>query len=64
MRYETSSTLVYNVIDMWSRKVVLGTSFIQIPKIDVYSNGALLFIDMDNVRYPFRQGYRINKIQL
>ena len=49
------------MIDMRGRKVVLGTRFIQIPKVDTDSNGALLFIDRDNVRYPFHQGYRINK---
>ena len=49
------------MIDMWSRKFVLGTRFIQVSKIDADSNGALLFIDRDNVRYPFLQRYRINK---
>ena len=58
---DTSSIVVDNLIDVRGRKVVFGTRFIQIPKIDADSNGALPFIDMDNVRYPFRQGYRINK---
>ena len=49
------------MVDVWSRKVVFGTSFVQISKIDTDSNGALLFIDKDNDRYPFHQGYRINK---
>ena len=60
-KYDTSSIVVDNLIDMWSRKVVLGTIFIQVSKIDTDSNGALLFIDRDNVRYPFRQVYWINK---
>ena len=45
---------------MQSRKVFLGTSFIQVSKINTDSNGSLLFIDRDNVRYPFHQGYWIN----
>ena len=46
---------------MWSEKVVFGTSFVQISEIDADSNGALFFIDRDDIRYPFRQGYGINK---
>ena len=46
---------------MQSRKIVFRTSFFQVSKIDTYSNGALLFVHRENVRYPFCQGYRINK---
>ena len=58
---DTSSTFVGNLIDMQSQKIAFGTSFVQVSKIDADSNGALLFIDGDNNRYPFRQGYKINK---
>ena len=49
------------MIDMWRRKVVLGTSFIQISEIDTDSNSSLLFVHRNNIQYPFRQGYRIDK---
>ena len=39
----------------------LRKSFVQVSEIDVDSNGALLFVHRDNVRYPFCHGYRINK---
>ena len=58
---DTSSIVVNNLVDMRSGKVSFGTSFVQISEIDVDSNGALLFIDRDDVRYPFHQGYGINK---
>ena len=54
-------TLPNNMVDMQSRKVVFGTNFVQISKIDRDSIGALLFIDSDDVRYPFREGYGVNK---
>ena len=58
---DTSGIVVDNLIDMWSGKVVFGTRFVQSFEIDADSNGALIFIDRDDVRYPFRQGYGINK---
>ena len=49
MKDDTSSTVVDNLIDVRGRKFFLGTSFIQIPKVDTNSNGSLIFIDKDNV---------------
>ena len=46
---------------MRSGKVVFGTCLVQIFEIDENSNGALFFVDTDDVRYLFRQGYGINK---
>ena len=58
---DTSSTVIDDLIDMRSQEIVLRTSLVQFSKIDTDSNSALLFCYRDNVRYPFRQGYRINK---
>ena len=56
--------VINDMIDVWSREIVLRTSLIQVSKIDTDSNSALLFGHRDNVRYPFHQGYGINKPHL
>ena len=43
------------------REIVLRKILIQVSKIDTDSNSALFFGYRDNIRYPFHQGYEINK---
>ena len=58
---DTPIGFINDLINMWSRKFVLGTSPIQISKIDAYPNSALFLSYMDNIRYPLCQWYGINK---
>ena len=46
---DTPSTFIDNLIDVWSQKVVLRTSFVQLSEIDVDLNKAC---PKDNFRTP------------
>ena len=49
----TSSIIVNNLVNKWSRIVVFWTSMIDILIIDTHSNDSLLFHDMNDIGNPF-----------
>jgi hypothetical protein len=57
----TFGTIVDNLINEGGRKVVFGTSFINIPIINTCTNCALFLIDRDKIGNPFSESHRINK---
>jgi hypothetical protein len=57
----TSDAIVDNLIDEGGRKVVFGTSFVDIPIINTYTNGSLLLVNRDKIGNPVSESHRINK---
>ena len=57
----TSGAIIDNLIDEGGRKVVFGTSFVNIPIINTYTNGALFLVDRDKIGNPVSEGHRVNK---
>jgi hypothetical protein len=57
----TSGTIVDNLIDEGGRKVVFGTSFVDIPIINAYMNGALFLVNRDKIGNPVCESHRLNK---
>jgi hypothetical protein len=55
--YFTSGTVVDNLIDEGGRKVVLGTSFIDINIINAYTDGALFLVDRDKIGNPVYESH-------
>ena len=60
----TAGTIINNLINGQGRIIVLRTSLIQILIIDTYMDGTLFLGNGRDVRNPFGQRYRINKIIL
>ena len=50
------------MIDKWGRIIVLRTSFVEILIINTYTDGTLFLSSEYDVRDPFGQKYRIDKI--
>jgi hypothetical protein len=59
--YFTSGTIVDNMIDEGGRKVVFGTSFVDIPIINAYTNCALFLVNRDKIGNPVSESHRVNK---
>ena len=57
----TSGAIVDNLIDEGGRKVVFGTTFVDIPIINAYTNGALFLVNRDKIGNPVCESHRINK---
>jgi hypothetical protein len=57
----TFGTIIDNLIDKGGRKVVFGTSFVDIPIINTYMNGALFLINWDKIGNPVYESHQINK---
>ena len=57
----TASTIINDLVDEWCGIVVLGTSAIDIPIINAYSDSALFFSHGDNIRDPINERDRVNK---
>jgi hypothetical protein len=56
IKYFTSFTRVDNLINKLHGEDVLGTIFIQIPKLHVNENGLFFFINEDNISKPVSKG--------
>jgi hypothetical protein len=59
--YFTSDAIIENLIDEGGRKVVFGTSFVNIPIINAYVDCALFLVDRDKIGNPVSEGHRVNK---
>jgi hypothetical protein len=57
----TSGAIVDNLIDQGVRKVVLRTSFVDIPIINAYTDCALFLINWDKIGNLVSEGHRVNK---
>jgi hypothetical protein len=53
--------IIDNLIDEGGREVVFGTSFVDIPIINVYMNCALFLVDRDKIGNLVSEGHRVNK---
>jgi hypothetical protein len=62
--YFTSGAIINNLIDEGGRKVVFGTSFVDIPIINAYTNCALFLVDRDKIGNPVYESHRIDKSAL
>ena len=58
----TSDTIINNLIDEGGRKVVFGTSFINIPIINAYVDCALFLVDRENIGNPVSESHWVNKV--
>ena len=57
----SSSTIIDNLVDEWCGVIVLGTSAIDIPIINAYSDSALFLIDKYYIGDPIHEGDGVNK---
>jgi hypothetical protein len=57
----TSGTIIDDLIDKRGGKVVFWTSFVDIPIINRYMNGALFLVNQDKIGKPVCESHRINK---
>ena len=58
----TSGAVIDNLIDERGRKVVFWTSFVDIPIINTYMNGALFLVTWDKIGNPVYESHQINKV--
>jgi hypothetical protein len=59
--YFTSGAVIDNLIDERGRKVVFWTSFVDIPIINAYTNGALFLVNRDKIGNLICESHWINK---
>jgi hypothetical protein len=59
--YFTFGAVIDNLIDEGGRKVVFGTSFVDIPIINTYTNGALFLVNRDKIGNLVCESHQINK---
>jgi hypothetical protein len=57
----TSGEIIDNLIDEGGKKVVFGTSFVDIPIINGYTNSTLFLVDWDKIGNLVSEGHRVNK---
>jgi hypothetical protein len=57
----TFGIVIDNLVDERGRKFVFGTSFVNIPIINTYTNTATFLVNQDMIRNPFCKSHQINK---
>lgn len=60
-KYFVTDIIFNDLVDLGVKIVAFGTNLINIPIIYAYSDGPLLFVNMNNIGNPISQGNVIDK---